>query len=282
MWNYPESIIFFACGNSGGDGSNTVGSPATNKNGVAVGASLNDRRFFDSIGVGSKSNGNYISKDSLAAFSSRGPTQDGRLKPDICSVGKGRTYLPLSSLPMMFCLNLCLACLGMTVSSAESQYPPTTFEHCSIRADQGTSFSAPLLAGYAAIVRQYFREGYYPSGEPSSSDGFVPSGALLKAMIIHSGQPLSDITDLKSRESTTWGDANQGYGRAQLDASLSFTKSTLTGLSLFVLGAADPTHDKYVEMKMTAEQHTYHFTTQDIDNLSEIRVRQHLLSPRLY
>jgi hypothetical protein len=92
MWNFPDSLIFFACGNSGAQGPNSVGSPATNKNGVSVGASLNDQKFFDSIGVGSKTK-KFIGKSSVAAFSSRGPTQDGRLKPDICAVGRYIVYL---------------------------------------------------------------------------------------------------------------------------------------------------------------------------------------------
>jgi subtilisin family serine protease len=29
---------------------------------------------------------------------------------------------------------------------------------------QGTSVAAPVVAGMAALVRQYFREGYYPTG----------------------------------------------------------------------------------------------------------------------
>ena len=41
--------------------------------------------------------------------------------------------------------------------------------------------AAPLVAAAALIVRQYFEEGFYPSGARVQGDGFSPSGALVKA-----------------------------------------------------------------------------------------------------
>jgi len=35
---------------------------------------------------------------------------------------------------------------------------------CSVSVLQGTSMAAPGVGGAAAIVRQYFMEGYYPTG----------------------------------------------------------------------------------------------------------------------
>jgi serine protease AprX len=46
MWNHPDALVFFAAGNDGELGPGTVGSPATNKNGLAVGATLNSRESF--------------------------------------------------------------------------------------------------------------------------------------------------------------------------------------------------------------------------------------------
>lgn len=54
---------------------------------------------------------------------------------------------------------------------------------------QGTSSSTPVVAGLASLAREYFREGYYPSGKKNAKDGFIPSGALLKAVMIHSAVP---------------------------------------------------------------------------------------------
>jgi hypothetical protein len=92
MWNYPDALLLFAAGNSGRaseTGAYTVSAPATLKNGVTVGASLNDRYSFlsmDSSGSGSGYS-SFLSVDGLAAFSSRGPTKDGRIKPDVVASG---------------------------------------------------------------------------------------------------------------------------------------------------------------------------------------------------
>ncbi len=40
----------------------------------------------------------------------------------------------------------------------------------------------------AVLTREYFTKGFYPSGKANSADGFIPSSALVKASIIHSGQ----------------------------------------------------------------------------------------------
>ncbi|MFP4051009.1 MAG: PKD domain-containing protein [Thermoplasmata archaeon] len=68
MWNHNDALILFANGNSGPD-KKTVGSPATAKNIVSVGNSING-----------------ISED-MAESSSHGPTDEGRLKPTISAPG---------------------------------------------------------------------------------------------------------------------------------------------------------------------------------------------------
>ncbi len=49
--------------------------------------------------------------------------------------------------------------------------------------EAGTSFSTPSVAGEAALVRQYFRDGFHPTGERSGR-GFEPSAALVKAVLV--------------------------------------------------------------------------------------------------
>ena len=44
--------------------------------------------------------------------------------------------------------------------------------------------ATPIAAASAVLVRQYFVDGWYPTGLPVSSGGFNPSGALIKAMLI--------------------------------------------------------------------------------------------------
>mmetsp|Transcript_27215 Transcript_27215/g.70074 ORF Transcript_27215/g.70074 Transcript_27215/m.70074 type:complete len:1426 (+) Transcript_27215:1145-5422(+) len=132
--------------------------------------------------------------DQLAAFSSSGPTSDGRIKPDIVAPGR------LSS-----------ASLGDT---------------CSTNTMQGTSMAAPVVGGSAAIVRQYFAAGFYPTGTRKEEDAYSnPSGALVKAVLLagashlrgnvenqndqHGGLPLEEAPSGK-----------QGFGRVDLSQAL--------------------------------------------------------------
>ena len=83
MWEHPEYTILFAAGNDGDHDRdsqtnyNTVSTPGTAKNAITVGASQNDRP--------DKTQGSNIK--GMASFSSRGPTADGRVKPDIVAPG---------------------------------------------------------------------------------------------------------------------------------------------------------------------------------------------------
>jgi hypothetical protein len=70
-----------------------------------------------------------FNQESLAAFSSIGLTVDGRLKPDI-------------------------AAPGSYVTSANAQ--TGVGSHCSIKAMEGTSMAAPVVAGHAAKIRNNF------------------------------------------------------------------------------------------------------------------------------
>lgn len=214
---------------------NSVGSPATNKNGVSVGASSNDEKSWNFQGVVNGA-GTKFNKDSLAGFSSRGPTFDGRAKPDVCGV-------------------------GWDVQAPLHDDTLVAKDHCQVEPISGTSFSCPLLAGTAVLLEQYFIDGWYGRGIKGGSPGFIPSGALLKAMLIHGAQPLLQVQMGNSKvESTEWLDDNQGFGRVQIDMSTNFnTNATRKGLTQFVLGASDPLNAHYVSMT-TCATHTYDFT----------------------
>eukprot|EP01041_Mallomonas_annulata_P012146 gene12146-25492_t len=81
MVDYPDTLIFFAAGNEGDLGYNTVGSPSTNKNGISAGASLNDRQSWQAYSGSGVSS--IYGVQSIGNFSSKGPTADGRRKPDL-------------------------------------------------------------------------------------------------------------------------------------------------------------------------------------------------------
>ena len=147
------------------------------------------------------------SEDRLANFSSRGPTLDGRLKPDV-------------------------VCPGGSIHSAESHGQPTGSRRppaltCgAVLEMSGTSMATPVCAGAAALARQYFRLGYYPSGAPDGASGFNASAALLKAVLAHGGQPLQITAPDGSwpwwAEAPVLPDWSQGYGRVDLSRVLSF------------------------------------------------------------
>src|SRR5205085_2302364 len=82
----------------------------------------------------------------------------------------------------------------------------------------GTSMSSPGAAGAAALARQYLTEGWYPTGTKVPANGFAPSGALLKAMLVNAG------TNMVSTFNAP--DNNVGFGRVNLDSVLFFAGDT--------------------------------------------------------
>lgn len=44
--------------------------------------------------------------------------------------------------------------------------------------------ATPLVAGSLALIRQYFTEGWYPAGVPNMTRAIVPSGPLMKAVLL--------------------------------------------------------------------------------------------------
>jgi hypothetical protein len=66
-----------------------------------------------------------------------------------------------------------------------------------IRAETGSSIAAALVAGSAAIIRQYLTDGYYPLGFKNQSNTKYanPSAALVKAMLINSARSVEGVVD---------------------------------------------------------------------------------------
>ena len=176
MWDNPSFLIVFAAGNDG-PSEHTVGTPATAKDLVSVGASQNVYTGQD--------------PENVASFSSNGPTEDGRAKPTVCAPGN-------------------------SVRSASDDYNVYTY-NCGLRYSSGTSMACPTTAGLAALVRQYYTDGYYPSGAANAADAFVPSAALLKATLVNSARNMTGNYTDGPIPST-----GQGWGRILLDDALYF------------------------------------------------------------
>jgi hypothetical protein len=172
MWNNQDFLILFAAGNwGGGPNAGTLISEATAKNAVTVGGTVS-----------------YPSQESLAGFSSKGPTPGGRRKPDVTA--------PASGSP--------------DVTSADSA------TSCGFIGMSGTSMATPAVAGSAILVRQYFLNGYYPSGSANAADGFNPSAALVKATLI------AGADNMNAEPGGSRPNNSQGWGRVHLDNGLAF------------------------------------------------------------
>lgn len=164
-WDHPHAVVLAAAGNDGESGATTIGSPSSAKNVISVGALVGSRLFYEQT-HGESSNlhfsrywkgpgrqrfehpvttgyavGSVFDRDAELAgsargtmvWSSRGPTADGRRKPDVATVG--------SSL------------LGDHAAE-------TTVGSCNIDDTgdgmQGTSMATPALSGVAALIVQMF------------------------------------------------------------------------------------------------------------------------------
>jgi serine protease AprX len=206
VWRERDFLVVVAAGNFG----NCVTPPGIAKNCITVGASENIRsqisetygdRWPHKFSSDSSfySNGLVDSIDDIAPFSNKGPCATGRRKPDLVAPG---TYI--------------LSTRSSQISAyhfAEKPYPEADVHYMYMH---GTSMATPLVAGCAALVRQYLREYQINIDSPKASliqgNPEKPTAALIKAILIHSAQYL-----LRNNPSTPIrADNEQGWGRIDL------------------------------------------------------------------
>ena len=88
----------------------------------------------------------------------------------------------------------------------------------------GSSMATPAIAGGAALIRQYFKNGFYPTGAANVANAFEPSGALVKAVLLNSTRDMTGV----DRENGTMAALNgyptnlEGWGLAVLDDTVYF------------------------------------------------------------
>ncbi|MFQ6062774.1 MAG: S8 family serine peptidase, partial [Methanosarcinales archaeon] len=206
VWNHKDMIILFSAGNSGIDANrdgkvdyDSIGSPGTAKNCITVGATENVRlhgglqgtygQFWQRDYPRNPIKRDHVSNnaDGMAAFSSRGPTDEGRIKPDI--VAPGTNILSTRS----------SKATGTGWGQPYNQY----YMYMG-----GTSMATPLTAGAATLVRQYYTDIHSHN----------PSAALIKATLINGA------TEIKGQytpsEAGKVPNNDQGWGRVNLKESL--------------------------------------------------------------
>jgi subtilisin-like proprotein convertase family protein len=207
-----EMVIVFAAHN-GGPGAGSIGAPGSAKNVLTCGAAENVQPFGGPDGCGEDDTLADNAND-IATFSSRGPCQDQRVKPDICAPGthvSGGVFQVASPGPTGTadpCFNGVQVCGG----PSSSHFWPTTQQFYS--ASSGTSHSTPCVAGACALLRQYFINlGMAP-----------PSPAMTKAFIMNSARYMNGAGANDSLYSNNQGmgelDLSQVFGRSQVNTVL--------------------------------------------------------------
>ncbi len=165
-WQFDDNLLVFAVSNY-----QTIRNPENSKNPLAVTATGN---FPNQAGMCSAAG---------VPGPGRGPTSDGRRKPDVAAPG----------------------CPVLSATGATG---------CATWSTSGTSASAPLVAGAAALLRQFLMEGWHPAGARIGGNAFTPGGALLKAMLANAAQDLP--------QEPGYPNDREGWGRVLLDDAMTF------------------------------------------------------------
>ena len=238
IWSHRDLAVTFSAGNSGVDDNsdgvvdgNSINAPGSAKNVITVGASENDRQShfecdasLSYTACASQGGQNSIftygaawpdrypanplrddpsagNAEQMAAFSSRGPTSDGRIKPDV--VAPGTWNLSGYADPFQ--------------QQYDSSPNPTTgafqYDGWGFPADAfhkymgGTSMAAPLVAGGAAVVRDFYQK----------ARSHQASAALVKAVLINSAVDLLDENnDGVLDNANPIPNIHEGWGRVDL------------------------------------------------------------------
>jgi len=200
-----DCVICFSAGNEGTDGNangqvdgTSITPPATAKNCITIGASENDRPMFtltygrgwpedfpaEPIASDRVSN----NPEGMVGFSSRGPTRNQRIKPDVVAPG---TF----------------------ILSTRSR--ATQDEGWGLSGDDlfyfmgGTSMATPLVAGCAALVREFLIK----------NRGLQrPSAALVKAMLINGARDIAG--QYLPSEASSIPNTAEGFGRVDVRATV--------------------------------------------------------------
>lgn len=164
-------ILEFSAGNAG-PSAQTMDSPAVAKNVIATGACNSARTDMFIYDTG---------PETMADFSSRGPAEDGRIKPDVVAPGTWISSLQSES------------------ATSDNAWSPIDSYY---QYEGGTSQAGPHASGAAAVFVQYYRE---------SHTNATPSPALVKAALINSATAMDPTVEVNPPPN-----GDEGWGRIDL------------------------------------------------------------------
>ena len=191
-----EYTVVFAAGNAG-SGASSVGAPGTAKNVITAGASENVQAFGGADGCG-VTDAQADNANDIIGFSGRGPTTDGRKKPEIVAPGThvsgavAQNTAATSPITGNGTQRACFNASGVCAGVGNNFYPAGQQWYT---ASSGTSHSTPAIAGAAALVRQYFiNQSLNP-----------PSPAMTKALLMTSAAYMNGVGANDNRWSNSQG-----------------------------------------------------------------------------
>lgn len=216
-----QFTIVFSAGNSG-SGANTIGAPGTAKNVITVGASENVRPIGATDGCGVTDAGANSARD-IINFSSRGPTDDGRIKPDIVAPG---THVSGAQPQTGADFNGSGTC--------NPQFPTGSGLYTLV---SGTSQAAPEVTGLASLVHTWFRTNFGGGTK-------YPSPAMTKALIVNAATDLAGGDDGAGGVNAAVPTQVQGWGRVNLGTLLNGTSRSVFDQTP-LLGATGQNHNRF-------------------------------------
>lgn len=222
VYDNPDMVVLFAASNDGQDADQdgvidqvppSISVESAAKNIIVVGASEGYRPPNENWGGASKGrwgswapfSTDYVSDNinGMAAFSSRGPTADGRIKPDL--VAPGTDIISVWSRPAAQ-----LGDSGWGEFAGPYRDANARSKYCYMG---GTSMATPLAAGAATLVREYFAKG---------KPNWNASAALVKATLINGAHDMSpgQYGTGAYREMFNRPNGVEGWGRIDLARAL--------------------------------------------------------------
>jgi subtilase family protein/thrombospondin type 3 repeat protein len=146
-----------------------VSPPATAKDSITVGAVCEDVQSMF---------GTFNEEENVQNYTSKGPATIASLRTAPIVTGVGNDRSPTGGGPLTYGM----ASFRSTDNNQDGAVEAVLDEH-----NRGTSFAAATVTGQAALLRDYFAQGFYPTGNRVTADRIPTiSGALVKALLVAS------------------------------------------------------------------------------------------------